>query len=144
MRHDANSIGERAICDFSLHSIKTRDARVGDELVVHNFNTGTRGFAAVDDLDCAVCLKEGTELGFDNKVTYNVVSWDMITADFSEAKFTQINKDRAHTHRDALQFPDGGIVLLTRLQEGQRARVLQLPHAAEEQVAKEADAHETV
>ena len=31
------------------------------------------------------------------------------------------------SHHDALEFPDGEIVLLTRLCEGQRARVLQLP-----------------
>jgi hypothetical protein len=31
------------------------------------------------------------------------------------------------THHDALEFPDGRIVLLTRLVPGQRATVLQLP-----------------
>lgn len=30
-------------------------------------------------------------------------------------------------HHDALEFPDGRIVLLTRLVPGQRATVLQLP-----------------
>jgi hypothetical protein len=30
-------------------------------------------------------------------------------------------------HHDALEFPDGEIVLLTRLCEGQHATVLQLP-----------------
>ena len=30
-------------------------------------------------------------------------------------------------HHDALEFPDGQIVLLTRLCEGQHATVLQLP-----------------
>jgi hypothetical protein len=30
-------------------------------------------------------------------------------------------------HHDALEFPDGEIVLLTRLREGQEATVLQLP-----------------
>ena len=33
----------------------------------------------------------------------------------------------SHAHRDALEFPSGKIVLLTRLCEGQRATVLQLP-----------------
>jgi hypothetical protein len=36
----------------------------------------------------------------------------------------------AVTHHDALEFPDGQVVLLTRLCEGQRATVLQLPAAA--------------
>jgi hypothetical protein len=34
------------------------------------------------------------------------------------------------THHDALEFPDGQVVLLTRLCEGQRAAVLQLPAGA--------------
>ena len=40
------------------------------------------------------------------------------------------------THHDALEFPDGTIVLLTRLLQGQHATVLQLPavpQTAEEQ-----------
>jgi hypothetical protein len=32
-------------------------------------------------------------------------------------------------HHDALEFPDGQVILLTRLCEGQRATVLQLPAA---------------
>ena len=38
--------------------------------------------------------------------------------------------DNAVTHHDALEFPDGQVVLLTRLCEGQRASVLQLPAGA--------------
>jgi hypothetical protein len=41
------------------------------------------------------------------------------------------------THHDALEFPDGQVVLLTRLCEGQRATVLQLPAAAHPAVAEE-------
>ena len=36
----------------------------------------------------------------------------------------------AMIHHDALEFPDGQVVLLTRLCEGQRAMVLQLPIGA--------------
>jgi hypothetical protein len=43
------------------------------------------------------------------------------------ARFRQINQDRRTSHRDALEFPDGEIVLLTSLREGQHATVLQLP-----------------
>jgi hypothetical protein len=46
------------------------------------------------------------------------------------ARFRQINMDNAVTHHDALEFPDGQVVLVTRLCEGQRATVLQLPAAA--------------
>jgi hypothetical protein len=44
--------------------------------------------------------------------------------------------DNPCTHHDALEFPDGQIVLLTHLREGQRATVLQLPA----QPQKKADA----
>ncbi len=43
------------------------------------------------------------------------------------AIFRQINKGALHTNHDALEFPDGEIVLLTRLYEGQNATVLTLP-----------------
>ena len=51
------------------------------------------------------------------------------TASFSVrlARFRQIDLDNAATHHDALEFPDGQVILLTRLCEGQRATVLQLP-----------------
>jgi hypothetical protein len=35
--------------------------------------------------------------------------------------------DNPNTHHDALEFPNGQIVLLNRLCEGQRVTVLQLP-----------------
>ena len=38
-----------------------------------------------------------------------------------------LNKGALHTNHDALEFPDGEIVLLTRLYEGQKATVLTLP-----------------
>jgi hypothetical protein len=41
------------------------------------------------------------------------------------------------THHDALEFPDGEVVLLSRLCEGQRATVLQLPAAARPEAAEE-------
>ena len=38
-----------------------------------------------------------------------------------------MNKDEPRKHHDTLEFPDGRIVLLTELYEGQEATVLQLP-----------------
>ena len=32
------------MCDYSLHSIKSRQAKIGDKLTTRNFGTGTRGF----------------------------------------------------------------------------------------------------
>src|ERR1700751_151968 len=52
------------MCDYSLHSVKSRPAKVGDKLTTHNFGTGTRGFAAAEDMNIAVCVLPGTELSF--------------------------------------------------------------------------------
>jgi hypothetical protein len=57
---------------------------------------------------------------------------------YKTAIFRQINKEKVHTHHDALEFPDGRIVLLTFLLEGQQATVLQLP--AEAKTVSEAEA----
>jgi hypothetical protein len=49
------------MCDFSLHHVKSRPAKVGDKLRTVNFNTGTRGFAAPEDATTAVCILPGTD-----------------------------------------------------------------------------------
>ena len=43
------------------------------------------------------------------------------------AQFRQVNMGKPGVHHDALEFPDGEMLLLTRLCEGQHATVLQLP-----------------
>jgi hypothetical protein len=116
------------MCDYSLDLLESRPAKVGDKLVSTRFpETITRGFASVEDCNVAVCLLPGTELAFEKEVrceTGIVFSWRL---GHRVAKFQQVNKGRSNVHRDALEFPDGKIVLLTRLCEGQHATVLQLP-----------------
>ena len=116
------------MCDYSLHQLVSRPARVGDKLVTTRFpNTITRGFASVDEPQVAVCLLPGTELAFEKKVqceTGIVFAWRIGHA---VARFKQVNKGQSNVHHDALEFPDGKIVLLTNLCKGQRATVLQLP-----------------
>jgi hypothetical protein len=51
----------------------------------------------------------------------------MQTLGHATAIFRQVNKNDPFKHHDALEFPDGHIVLLTSLLEGQEATVLQLP-----------------
>ena len=58
------------------------------------------------------------------------------------AIFRQVNKDNPRTHHDALEFPDGQMVLLNQLLEGQEATVLQLP--AQPATAAEMKAQERV
>jgi len=133
------------MCDYSLYSIKSRPAKVGDKLTTSYFGTGTRGFSASEDTNVAVCLRPGTELSFAGKVTFSATGlsgWWHKVIDYKTAIFRQINKERVATHHDALEFPDGRIVLLTFLHEGQQATVLQLP--AEPKTAVEAPSQRRV
>lgn len=70
----------------------------------------------------------GTELCFAEEVTF--ASWHERVIKYKTAIFRQINLDKRWTHHDALEFPDGEIMLLTYLMEGQQATVLQLPATA--------------
>jgi len=133
------------MCDYSLHSFKSRPAKVGDKLTTRNFGTGTRGFAASEDASVAVCVRPGTELCFAGEVTClptGLLGWRGKVIPHNTAIFRQINKEKAAAHHDALEFPDGRIVLLTLLCEGQQATVLQLP--AEPKTAVEAAAQHRV
>jgi hypothetical protein len=130
------------MCDYSLHLVASRAAKVGDELVTTKFNNSiTRGFAAIGVPNVAVCLLPGTEVAFEKEVRFDRGFEIFPTRRLAEkvARFRQINEDRFSSHHDALEFPDGETVLLTRLCEGQHATVLQLPafprpvKAAEEQ-----------
>ena len=115
------------MCDYSLHMVRTRPAKVGEKLVTHDFRTGTRGFAAPEDCSVAVCILPGTELAFERPVKYHATLMFPADTGHTVAIFRQINKGALHTNHDALEFPDGEIVLLTRLDEGQKATVLTLP-----------------
>ena len=115
------------MCDYSLDLILSRPARAGDKLVSTSFpHTSTRGFASVEDRGVAVCLLPGTELSFEEEIRCDgvIFSW---SPGHKVAKFQQVNKGKHHVHHDALEFPDGKIVLLTQLSENQHATVLQLP-----------------
>jgi hypothetical protein len=134
------------MCDYSLHNVKSRPAKVGDKLKTNHFNTGTRGFAAPEDANTAVCVLPGTELAFATAVRCSsprgLFGWKAKVLNHTTAIFRQINKDNPRTHHDALEFPDGQIVRLTDLVEGQEATVLQLP--AQPATADEAKAQERV
>ena len=119
------------MCDYSLHLVASRPAKVGDKLVSTKFNNSiTRGFASVGEPNVAVCLLPGTEVAFEADVEYqNRFSGLFPNRRLREkvARFRQVNLDKPNVHHDALEFPSGQTVLLTRLCEGQRATVLQLP-----------------
>jgi hypothetical protein len=125
------------MCDYSLHSVASRPAKVGDKLITTRFeNSGTRGFAAAGEPNVAVCLLPGTEIAFDKEA-----EWDHVFAHLlpslrfgktgqKVARFRQVNLGNPHTHHDALEFANGQILQVTCLSEGQHMTVLQLPAGA--------------
>src|SRR5262249_21429724 len=122
--------GVPSMCDYSLDLVASRPAKVGDELVTTMFpNSMTRGFAAIEERNVAGCLLPCTELAFQHAVSYErfFACLPDIKLGKKVARFRQINADKPRVHHDALEFPDGETVLLTRLCEGQHATVLQLP-----------------
>jgi hypothetical protein len=128
--------GVTCMCDYSLQHVATRPAKVGDRLVSTKFvNSITRGFAEIGAPNVAVCILPGTELVFDKDVECDHVLGFFPSRKLRAnlARFRQINLDNPHEHHDALEFPNGQVVLLTRLCEGQKATVLQLPAMPAEQ-----------
>jgi hypothetical protein len=129
------------MCDYSLHHVASRPAEVGDKLVTTRFDqTLTRGFAAVGDSTVAVCLMPGTEIAFDSNVEYDRILGRGIFSNRKTgerlARFRQV-KLEISVHHDALEFPNGKIVLLTTLRPGQHATVLQLPASPKPETVEE-------
>jgi len=131
------------MCDYSLDLVASRPAKVGDKLVTTKFQYSmTRGFAAIGEPNVAVCLLPGTEVAFEKEVQYErffVLFPGMKHGRLGKrvAQFQQINVGRPMVHYDALQFPDGETVLLTRLCVGQHVTVLQLPASPRSEKAAE-------
>jgi hypothetical protein len=124
------------MCDYSLHHVASRPAKVGDKLITTEFAKSiTRGFSAVGEPEVAVCLLPGTEVAFDDDVRYErpLNLFGNARVNHRVARFRQVNMNDPHAHHDALEFPEGRIVKVTRLVEGQSATVLQLPAAAQRQ-----------
>jgi hypothetical protein len=118
------------MCDYSLHHVASRAAKVQDRLVTTKFPSSiTRGFVEVGEPNVAVCLLPGTEVAFDNEVECQPALGIFRGKRLGQrlARFRQINLHEPSVHHDALEFPDGQVVLLTRLRSGQHATVLQLP-----------------
>jgi hypothetical protein len=129
------------MCDYSLEHVKSRPAKVGDKLTTRDFGRVTRGFAAAEDKSVAVCVLAGTELSFAREVkcAQSTFVFSERVINHKTAIFRRVNQEHQWDNHDALEFPDGQIVLLTFLPEGQQATVLQLP-ASEKQPASSADA----
>jgi hypothetical protein len=133
------------MCDYSLHHVASRPAKVSDKLVTTKLaRSSARGFAAVGEHGAklvihdsppqvAVCLLPGTELAFDDEVRYDRAFslFGNARVNHKVARFRQIDMDDPHIQHDALEFPNGQVLKLTQLVAGQTATVLQLPVATQ-------------
>jgi hypothetical protein len=133
------------MCDYSLHQVASRPAKVSDKLVTTKLaRSSARGFAAVGEHGAklvihdsppkvAVCLLPGTELAFDDEVRYDRAFslFGNARVNHKVARFRQIDVNDPHVQHDALEFPNGQVLKLTQLVAGQTATVLQLPVAIE-------------
>jgi hypothetical protein len=116
------------MCDYSLHNVVVRPARVGEKLVTAQF-IDNRSFGAVDDPNIAVCMAAGTELAFDRHIECEPtdVGASLKKIRHKRARFWQIGARNSEADRDALEFKDGLIVPLKNLRLGQYATVVELP-----------------
>jgi hypothetical protein len=140
------------MCDYSLMNVPNRLARAGEELVTHRFTTGSIGLASHLDLQAnidqpvplkwtlwssirvflnppalkpvpAICIPPGARLVLSD--IPEQLQRETGVGPVEEVTFTQISA-ASHTYRDMVRFPNGRAILLQRLNEGQRVRVLAL------------------
>ena len=143
------------MCDYSLANERTRLAVVGEELVLHQFRQGTRGFTSPQELadlgktftklkskvfnsvkqdPCAVCIPPGAKLqisgiGSINRNHYHI-------SENEEVTFTQTSMD-ANRHRDAVIFKNGAVVRIQYFAEGLIAKIISLEGAIEREPVHE-------
>jgi len=140
------------MCDYSLMSFPNRLARAGEELVAHRFACGAIGLASPADVQAqrtpmtlrlrsawsdfwgapcqrksqdvvAVCIPPGARL-----LVWDIpekLQLELEVRPTEEVTFTQLSAS-PFEYRDAIRFRNGGEILLQRLSEGQRIRVLGL------------------
>jgi hypothetical protein len=129
------------MCDYSLAEVRNRLAVEGEDLSVHRFPTGTLGFASLAELQqhpvmrgwrswfsprqvpCAVCIPPGARLML-RDIPPRLQS-ELGLGTEEQVVFVQIGMD-AGQYRDAVRFANNQELLLQRLAEGQRARVVSM------------------
>jgi hypothetical protein len=153
------------MCDYSLMSFPNRLARDGEELVTHRFACGAMGLASPIDIQTdrnpltvrlrnvwsdlwgipspgrsqcvvAVCIPPGARLRVWDIPAY--LQREIDVRRIEEVMFTQLTAS-PFRYRDAIRFRNGHQVLLQRLEEGQRVRVLSLSTADFEDLPTELD-----
>jgi hypothetical protein len=133
------------MCDYSLHGIENRLAEEDEVLVIHRFDSGSKGLTSPEYLKpteqpkgwravlkrvfaaqsrvCAVCIPDGAQLLLDGISPSLQQAYGLCTTE--AATFRQMSAN-AGTYRDAIEFKNGVKVRLQDLEEGQRIKVLAL------------------
>jgi hypothetical protein len=133
------------MCDYSLQGIRNRLAEQGETLVVHRFQTGSKGLTSPGYLEplekprtwiatlkqlfaapaeeCAVCIPDGAQLRLSG-ISASIQRRHGVSPE-EPVTFRQLSADAA-TYRDAVEFRNGEKVRLQELEEGQTFTVLAL------------------
>ncbi len=133
------------MCDYSLAALRTRLAADGEDVVIYRFPTGSLGMTTPAELEtykpefhgwwssfdpvrvpCAVCIPHGSRLLL-RDIPERLQQKLGVGAE-EEITFVQMSAD-AGRHRDGIRFANGQEILLQRMAEGQRARVISLSPA---------------
>lgn len=153
------------MCDYSLMSVKNRLAIRGEELVVRRFEIRSMGLVAVADAEAADLRQEPPARTFGERLRRMLFPTEpeacpvvcippgarLLVRDIPEKlqrelKLTSAEQEVVFTelettgYRDALRFENGAEVLLQRMTEGMRVRVVALESEQEEDLETRIDA----
>jgi hypothetical protein len=112
----------------NVHSVRSRPAEIGAELMTRYFGSRTLGFAAYDDLETAVSVLPGTKLTFIENVRCRPTDllYSTKTIGPRSAIVRRIRREQSAAPEGVLEFRDT-LVPLESLYEGQLVWVSQLP-----------------
>jgi hypothetical protein len=116
------------MCDYSLEGYRSREAKVGDQLVSGQFTGSGMGMMDANDRSITagfVCLKPGTEVQFTSPPQDNHGS--AVGGDELVARFNQIDKENRSSYHDCFEFPNGHRLMVSFMAGGIHVNVLQLP-----------------
>jgi len=152
------------MCDYSLHLFPNRLGVEGEELIVHRFGGASLGLASPSDLPAAtaqcanrslwtqikgwfqrplfeaekrvpaVCIPPGARLILND--IPKTLQRELGVGESEPVTFTEISA-QVNTYRDAIRFENGRQILLQRLHEGQRVKLVSLAPAVDESIFAE-------
>ena len=146
------------MCDYSLMAVQNRLAVCGEDLVVHRFEIRSMGLVSVADAEALKLREEPPARTFGEKLRRMLFPKEpelcpvvcippgarLLLRDIPEKLQRELKLDSAEQevvftelettgYRDAVRFASGAEVLLQRLSEGMRVRVLALSSEQDEE-----------